>query len=187
MKNIQYILDLLRSNKISEEVDKPHYMIREGYNLPRYKAEDYDDCCNIIIHYYQYHFRAWMKSSTTMPRDIAFGQAKQMLDKGQGGFIKHVKNAIWGRESGLIGLIDTIADTLREDSVAKYVDYVLSTHVNPMDFDLKVHFMKQYLKQYAIPVLPGERLMSAYELASNFDAVIKYHLQWINSLRTNIQ
>jgi hypothetical protein len=186
LPNIQDLLNMLHITIIHEKIDKPHFMIRENYVLPKYVASSYNDCCNIITKYYQYHYSAWMKFSTPMPKDIAFAQVKTILDKGQGGFVTSVKNALWGRDAALVGLLDAIADSLREDATEKYVEYILSK-VSPLDYDLKVQFMRQYIKQYATPVLPNEKLMSPYELAANFGGVIKYHLQWINSLRKNIQ
>ncbi len=186
-KNIQDILDMLHISVIGKKIDEPHYMIREAYKLPRYIARDYNDCCELGTKYLQYHFSKWTNCPTLLPTDMAFAQVREILDKLQGGFVGAVKNAIRGREKGLVGFIDVIADSLRDEAVEKYIMYVVTTHIPPMDYDLKVRLMKEYLKKYASHILPNEQLMSPYELAANIESLIKFHMEWINSLRKNIQ
>ena len=185
VNSIHKIFMLLHYSVIVEKIDSVHQMIRERFVAPTYIPRDYDEFCKIIKKYYQYHYKAWL-AGPTMPDDLAFSQARMYLDKGQGGFIQIAKNSLDGREGGLIAAIDVIADGLRDDATEKYVLHVLSTAVNPMDYDKKVAFMQSYLNEF-FHVLPGEKLMGAYELAANFDAFIKFHIEWINSFRSAVK
>lgn len=178
------ILQLLHISVITEKVDRPHRMIRERWVTPTYVPVDYPEFCKIITGYYQYHTKAWL-GGPTMPADLAFSKAREILEKGQGGYVQIGKCSLGGREGGVIAAIDLIAEGIMEDATEKYITYILSTYVNPLDYDSKVALMKEYRAEYA-HVLPGEELMSAYELAANFDAFIKFHLQWINSFRKAI-
>ena len=184
-KSIRELFRLLHINVITEKVDRPHSMIRENWRTPTYVPEDYNEAVDILTHYYQYHHQAWM-GGPVMPADMAFGHVREALEKAQGGYVQAMKQALAGREGGLVARVDAIAEEIKQDATEKYVIWVLSTFVAPMDFDSKVALMSEYLNEYA-HVLPGEKLMSPYELAANFDAFVKHHIAWINQLRNAIQ
>lgn len=175
------ILRMLHISVITEKVDRPQNMIRERWVTPTYVPADYPEFCKIITGYYQYHMQAWL-GGPAMPVDIAFTQARALLEKGQGGYIQMAKCALGGREGSIIAAIDQIAAGIKDQATEAWTGYVLGTFVNPLDYDSKLAIMQSYLREFS-HVLPGEKLMSAYELASNFDAFIKFHLQWINTLR----
>lgn len=185
VNSIHEIFMMLHYSVIIEKIDRVHHMIRERFVAPTYIPRNYNEFCKIIKEYYQYHYKAWL-AGPTMPDDLALSQARMYLEKGQGGFIQIAKNSLEGREGGLISAIDAIASGLLDDATEKYTLYVLTTALAPQDYDKKVAFMQSYLNEFS-HVLPREKLMSAYELAANFDAFIKFHIEWINSFRSAVK
>jgi hypothetical protein len=179
---VKDILDLLHPDVIAERVDEPHRMIREGFRVPKYVADDYGDCLRIIVGYFQYHFAGWMGLDVVMPYELALTQVKELLSR-KGGFVLAVKNAVRGREGALVSAIDLIAESFRELSVEQFIDGVLTRYINPMDFDLKMRLAGEYLERYAVHVLSGEDIISAAELAGNFERIIKFHVKWVVSYR----
>jgi hypothetical protein len=202
-ENIQEVIDLLHIDVIGLEIEIVHDQIREAYQVPTVIVDDYEEFKAVVTHYYQYHFAKWHGIEFDMPPDMAWSRAREILDarirpdsrlarisgnlESTGGWIQAVKNAIRGRQRGLIGVIDAIAESMKEAAVKQYVTAVFLDCINPVDFYTKVAFMQEYIQRYGSVVLPGEELLSPYELAANLDAVIQNHVRLINQFRNTLQ
>ncbi len=116
----------------------------------------------------------------------ALARIRGYLDA-QGSYVQAVKNSLSGRHGGLIAVIDTIAAQIQKDAVSQWVRSVFLTHINPLDFDRKVEFARQYLNQYGSLLLPGELTMSPYELAAQIESLLETHMRLVNQLRERIQ
>lgn len=182
MADVQGILNKLHIDVIGRVIEYPHTMIRERYKVPKYVADDSQECIRIMVNYFQYHYASWMKVRFTMTYELALAKVKDLLSK-KGGFAQSIKNATKGREGGLIAAIDAIAEALKEEATERYIEGVVTSCIDPLDFSLKVALADEYIRVYATHVLPGEKLLSPYELAANFESIIKYHVKWIVSYR----
>ena len=185
--NISQVFSDLDTDTLVEVIDRPHRLIRDGYRVPVYAVGSYEEACEILTEYYQYHFEGWLRSGTPLRADIAFANVRMILDGHEGGWVVAVKNAIRGRRGGLIGLIDAIAEAFQKEALEKYVRYVIDTRICLLDFEQVIAFAEQYLDQYGRYLLPGEELMSKYELAANLEAIIQYHVQIMDNFRQRIQ
>lgn len=186
-KNIQEIFDALSIKQVVDKVHLPHKVIREKYEVKKFRAKDYDEAMSILTKYYQFHFAKWTRTTPYLSEDIAFANVRLILDKEKGGFVVAMKNAIRGREGGLISLVNKIAQSFEEESLQKYIRYVIDHMLNRLDFNQMVLFAQQYLNQYAKYLLPEEEVMTPYELAANLEGIIKYHIQVLNSYRQMLQ
>lgn len=182
MADVQAILNKLHIDVIGRVIEYPHNMIRERYKVPKYVADDSQECIRIMVNYFQYHYASWMKVRFTMPYELALAKVKDLLSK-KGGFAQSIKNATKGREGSLISALDAIAEALKEEAMERYIEGVITSCIDPLDYDSKVSLASEYLKLYASHILPGERLVSHYELGANIESLIKYHVKWIVSYR----
>ncbi len=201
--SIHDIIAMLHIDVIGGEIEARHVMIRESYKIPKYVANDYEDFKAIVSNYYQYHFSMWIGAGPIMPDDMAFGEVNKILKQmprpdskmarvqsaleSEGGFVSSVKRALYGRDGGLIGVIDSIAESIKKDAVKRYVRTVFLECVNPINFDMKVKFMREYLETYGKVILAGDLLLSPYELAANLEAVIQNHVRLVNEFRKSLQ
>jgi len=202
-RSIKDILDLLHIDVIGEEIESVHNMIRESYTVKKYVVGSYDEFKQEVSQYYSYHFSNWIEAPTAMPLDMAHGGAREILDyspdtrlsriegvldkEGGGGYVAAVKNCLSGRHGGLVGVIDAIAEGIKQQAVKRYVRAVFLDCVNPLDFDKRVAFMQEYLNTYGGLLLPNEDLLSVYDLAANFEAVIQHHVRLVNEFRKTLQ
>lgn len=185
--NIQEVFDALSLHAVSEKVHLPHKMIRERYRVRKYAADSYEDACDELTRYYQYHWQTWMRTSTGLPADYAFAAVRAILDGQQGGFVVAVKNAIRGRQGGLVALVDAIAEAIEKDALERYIRWVIDSMICRLDYEQVIAFARQYLAQYGRYILPGEEMMSEYELAANLDALIRFHVNVVGSFRQMLQ
>ena len=184
---LQEILDLLHPDVIGRKIEYVHNRIREEWTVDMYKAKSYEECHEYLTKYYQYHNARWMAVGVKMPEEIAFAAVREILDKGEGGFVLNVKNALRARNGGMITLVNMIAEHFKVDNTEKYVRHIIGTKCNPLDFNLKVQLARAYLERYGKNILPGEPLMNAYELAADFESIIKAHVTLVNQYRNLVQ
>ena len=180
------IMQKLHINTMSE-IERFHNAIRENFTITNFRPKDYEDCHRYLSKYYRYHFAAAAGVSIVVPEDTAYSEVRRILEKSQGGYIQNIKNTLRGWHGGTKVLIDSIAEEMKKEAMEKYVGYVIGTHVNPLDYDLKIALASQYLEKYGKYILPGEALMSPYELAANFESVIKMHVEMVNRYRNIVQ
>jgi len=101
--------------------------------------------------------------------------------------IMDTKTRMTGRHGGLPAVIDIIAEGIKHDAVKAYVSSVFLACVNPLDYNKKIAFMAEYLRMFGGVLLPGEELLSVYELANNVEAVLQNHVRLVNEFRKTLQ
>jgi len=101
--------------------------------------------------------------------------------------IMDTKTRMTGRHGGLPAVIDIIAECIKHDAVKAYVSSVFLSCANPLDYNKKMAFMAEYLRMFGGVLLPGEELLSVYELANNVEAVLQNHVRLVNEFRKTLQ
>jgi len=193
----QNIIDLLHIDVISSRVESMHDMIREAYTVRTYIAEDYQDFKNAISNYYHYHNSTWL-SVDANAYGCSFQQVCGCLDSApntglskaselMNNYRQDSKNSRTGRYGGLPTVINSVAENFKKEAVRQYVDSVIKESIDPDDYGRKVEFMMEYQYLYGAILLPGEDLLSPYEMAANIEAVINHHVGLVNAFRKTAQ
>lgn len=202
--NIEELLELLHIDVIGREIESRHEMIRDAYNVPCYVACDYEDFKEIVTHYYNFHHACMLGVNFFMPRAMAEDQVNRILRGthrgdtdmarieeviGRDKYRAAVNNAQRGRYRGLVGVLDDIKEGMKQKDVERYVNAVFLENFSPTDFGKRVAFAAQFLNMYGHLLLPGEQLMSAYELGApfNFQRIITNYIRLINEFRKTVQ
>lgn len=202
-KSIKEILNLLHVDVIAERIESVHKMIRENYKVKRYFIENYEEFKEEITKYYQHHYTQWLDVDPTMPPELAHSRAHDILENSpnpnlpkirdilgstnETGYSVAYKNAKSGRYGGLVGVIDAIAEGIKNEAISKYVSAVFLDCIDPLNFDKRIEFMQAYLDMFGAVLLPDEELLSVYELASDLEAVVQNHVKLINDFRKKLQ
>lgn len=203
MRQYRSVLDLIELLHIDRigAIEAEHKMIREGYKVKKYTVESYEEFLVVVVGYYQYHSSLTFGQGEVMPAWLAEGYVSQILDSSplpwlakianmlgakEGGFKIAAANSMSGRHGGLPSVIDAVALGMSQKAVRQYIDAVF-LRINPLDYDIRVAFMQEYLKIFGAVLLNGEVCMSPYELAVNMQAVIENHMKISNEFRKVIQ
>ena len=185
MPDLMEILNLLDEQTIARRVSLSHEFARERYQLRRFMVENFREFQREITDYTKYHFAA-TTAPVEMPDELAFGMAWQMVDRSygsQGGIETAYRNAKTGTRGGLSGVLTAIANALREEREEAYVNYILRTRVDPLDFDQVVDLMSQYLARFGRYIPAGTTVRAPAELAANWPELIKLHSRVVSSIR----
>ena len=189
-RSFQEILDLLHVDLISSRVESMHDMIREAYTVRSYVVENYDEFKAAIRRYYEYHYTTWLEVDSGVVVGGTGGLSSTALSRASeltGGHAQAFKNARSGRNGGLLGVINQIAENFKKVAVQQYVDSVLKRCIDPLDFPRKVEFMEEYLSMYGMLLLPDEEFLYPEEMAANIEGVINNHIAMINRFRNIVQ
>ncbi|MFH1803071.1 MAG: hypothetical protein ABH864_06530 [archaeon] len=204
VRSVHELIDMLHIDRIGREVECVHNMIRENYRVKKYVVSSYEEFQSFVIEYYQYHYGVWRNTPHPFPDEWSRDFARGMIEKRhpdsrlvkvgglleqKGGFALALKNAKTGRNGGLVGVIDLIAECLKEDAVREWVKGVFLGGVEPDNFGQRVALMTEYINHYGERILDGEHMMSPYELClpGNFEYVIESHVRLANEFRKTLQ
>jgi hypothetical protein len=183
--HIQEVFDALSIDRIIPKVHQPHKLIREGFRVPVYAVNSYEEAVGLLSQYMKYHTQRWL-GGPPLSDDIAHARVRTILDKKQG-YVLSVKNAIRGRAGGVVALVNEIAEAIEEEALEMYMRYVIDQMICLLDFEQLIILARQYLREYSHLLLPGEPLMSEYELAGNIEALVRYHNSVLQNYRQMVQ
>jgi hypothetical protein len=93
------------------------------------------------------------------------------------------RNAIAGREGGLIAVIDALTDGIIKLHTKTYVQAVFFEHIAPSDYQTRLRLAEQLLKKYGPFLFPGEELLPHYILGANLEAFINGFVTHLHALR----
>ena len=177
MSALDDILNATDERVIAEQVTIPHDKVRQDYEIESITAASTEEVLNRLGDYYAYHFGATIGRGAKLNRAEAVGRARQLLEGELRRTGKTLLNAIAdakdGQNSGMAGLIDLIANALREESVDNYIENVLSL-VDEADFAARESVMRDFQSRY------GHLLPSAM---ANQPAA-RYASEWKQLLRS---
>jgi len=189
MANLSRMLEQLDEIHLSEVVGRHHDQARERYILTRHTVGTYEEFHEEITRFVQYQLHA-TQGNPAVPRYIASSEAVNIIERaftsigGQEGAFEIARTGIRG---GLRAVIDALYQAMKKQDEEAYIEYVLRTEVDPLSFEDRTSLMQAYLNRYRNNLSQNMRVPTAYELASNYEAIIRMHMEVINSIRLGIR
>lgn len=152
MPTLKRMLEELRPEAIAEAVGQAHDAARSGYRLDSNVVSDFREFEDEIETYYRHHYRMAVDGGADLGRVECLGRAKELIDKtyrrkGRN-LMAAYRNASAGLDGGLRGVLDLIADGLKEESVERRVRDVLDRYMSPDDPDEKIDVVAQILEEF---------------------------------------
>jgi hypothetical protein len=187
--NLDKILELLDEENIAKAVSIKHDETRERYSLAKATVVNYAEFLTEIAKYYAYHFKKTI-ANADLPVEIASQNALEIVQQAyasQGGLEAAYRNANVGTGGGLRTVIDSIYEALKREQEEKYVNHVLTTQVNPLDWNERVALMNQYLTKFGKYLPTGTKARSAEQIANNYGELIKLHTKVVGTIRSRLR
>ncbi len=187
--NLDEILALLDEENIARAVSIKHDTVREKYTLEKSTVANYEEFLVEITKYYGHHFRKTI-ADAKLPVEIATQNALEIVTQAyasQGGLEAAYKNANIGTSGGLRAVIDSIYEALKREQEEKYINHVLTTQVNPLDWNEKTTLMRQYLTKFGRYLPAGTKARSPEQLANNYSDLIKLHIKVVGAMRSRLR
>lgn len=177
MRSIDGLFEALDEVAISRNVGNKHDETRARYSLRRNTVSNFNEFSEVLSNYYAYHIGECVIEGGRISKFEAAGKAIEIIEREyrkQGGNLQSVyKDASEGLNGGVRVLLDRLAETLKQESVERYVQYIFHQHVDPTSWPEKVEIMRQFINRfrYVLGSAFDERYPERY--AQNYDELIK--------------
>ncbi len=119
-----------------------------------------------------------------MSTSEAAGRAKEILEREYrrraGDVVTAFNDAHDGTNGGLRVVLDTIAESIKAESVERYIRDVFDRHVTPNEWDKKVEIVRQFINQTRAGIDPSINQDQPEEYAHNYQKLIR---SYVNGLQ----
>ena len=192
MADLGKILGLLGERNISREVSLVHDRARERYVVDKDTVSSFDEFKDEITKFYRHQIAETLaKIDDAEYVDIMEGQALDIVANAfpsqTGTFAEAYKIASSGIRGGLRTVIDAIYEALKNDMETRYVEHVLRTYVDPLDWDERTQLMEDYVREFGDYLPPGEKMESSTLMATNYEEILRLHAKVLDSMRGHIR
>jgi hypothetical protein len=184
MPSIHTILAALDEREIARRVGLPHDEARMRYRLDRNTVNTFDEFADRVGDYYGYHFNTCVGNGGRLSRSEAAGRAKEILDREyhrhQGDIVTAFNDARDGLNGGLRRILDVIAETLKYESIERYIREVFDRHIAPNAWEIKVEIIRQFIRECGANLASSIRADQPERYAHNYQDLIR---SYVNGLR----
>ena len=154
MVSIEALLEELEERTIAKKVGIPNDNARISYALKSNTVDNFDEFSRIIGEYYNHHFTHCVSRGGDLSTSEAAGRAKEILEREyrrrDGDIVSAFDDAHEGTNGGLRIVLDTIAESIKAESVERYIRDVFDRHVAPNAWDKKVEIIRQFINQTGV-------------------------------------
>lgn len=189
MSNLIRMITLLDEVNLSNVVGLKHDTARERYHITRSTVNSSVEFEEEVTRFVEYQLCA-TRGNVAIPRYMASSQAANIIERAFaniGGTSGAYEMANRGIRGGLRAVIDVLYQAIKKEEEEAYIEYVLRTEVDPLSFDDRVELMQAYLTRYGRNFPNSIRIPTAFELAGNYESIIRMHVEVINSIRMRIR
>jgi len=185
--SVEALLSLLGPDKLNA-IDTKAKIMREAYACP-HTVSDFEAFKTTIFEFYAHYQKAFFNADyknvtdREAARQFAYRFAEQQLGSYQGGMRAAERNAITGRDGGMIGIIDALTDSIIKLHTETYIRSVFFDRIAPSDYDTRLRLADELLKKYGQYLFPGEELLPHYFLGMNLETFIQAFATHLHSIR----
>jgi len=184
MGSLDYLLEMLDEQGIARNVSIPHDEARMRYSLRKNTVSNFEEFTGVITDYYNHHVSQCVMHGGYLSRTEAAGRAKQILEqeyRRQGGTIVTAFNDSHdGTNGGLRVVLDRIAESLKTESVERYIREAFDRYVEPNSWEQKVDIMRQFIARFGHLLSSSIRANQPERYAQNYEELIR---SYVDSLK----
>lgn len=180
MGSLEYLLNTIDELAIARDVGIPHDEARMQYALRKNTVSDFEEFTGVIADYCSHHMSRCVMHGGYISRTEAAGRAKEILEKEsrrQGGNIVTAFNdAHDGTNGGLRLVLDKLAESLKAESVERYIRDAFDRYVEPNSWEQKVDIMRQFIERFGHLLSSSIRANQPERYAHNYEELIRAYV-----------
>ena len=173
MSILDDVLNAIDEQTIAQKIELRHDEFRQHYQLRSLIVRDTQEFWDETGRYYADHFAAVVAPGAKLSPAEANGRVRQILEgelrRTGRTLLNLLADARDGRNSGLAGVLNMIANGIKEESVENEIEDVFSRFVDMDSWPARVSIMREFLTRYghmlptAITSQPPERYASEWK------------------------
>ncbi|MFW6061987.1 MAG: hypothetical protein ACOC93_04185 [Planctomycetota bacterium] len=189
--SLQALMAELDPRTVARRAKLVHEDARASYMPPSTQVETYEQFLEILGDYYNHHFAATLGNGHRLPRSQAVGRAREIVTQAyrrQRGSIRSAfLDARDGTRNGLRGVLDGIADALKQEAAEAYVRDVLDRHVSPVDPDQQTEIVRQLFERFGPELGDSLHIDRPDYYARDVESLIRAFVEKINELTWQVR
>jgi len=186
-RNLQVILREIDSDNLTHNINTPIDTARASYIMDSVQVANFNDFHDIIISYYTHLMRHTTKISAPISQNAIGPEAFALLERAfsqKGGFKAAQAEAETANMGGLRFILDAMTEQFKQEHQIKYVEHILKSVLDPMDWKGKVNLMRSLLHRLR-SYLPAEiTSQPAERFAGHYEDVVKAFVQSTDQVKT---
>lgn len=183
--NLNEILKKLDPQNLADLFLIKHDVSRRRHPVGDMKVSSYEEFVSRITEFYQYQYRNII-GGESMPEDMAWAQAMAILESGFGNLRGAYAVAKTGLENGIEACFDKIYEALRKEQVNAFFEYVLTTDIDPLDFEQVIELMRQLRQRFSSAIPEDYSVMSEAEMAMDYKGFIRLYVERLTQVRLRV-
>jgi len=180
MTTLTSLLEALDERNLARAIAIPHDESRLAYGLRSNTVADFDEFTRVIADYVQHHFSRCVSRGGSLSRADAAGRAKEILESAyrrrNGDLVTAYNDAHDGTNGGLRGVLDAIAEAMKEEAVERYIRDVFDRCVAPNSWDDKVAIIQDFIARYHTSLASSVRRDQPERYAQNYRELIRAYV-----------
>jgi hypothetical protein len=166
--------------------------MREAFQCPP-TVRDYEEFKAVLyeyfVHYQKWWFHADIKAATAKlggGDDVWRQDAYRFLQEHLGGYdaiLAAERNAVRGREGGMIRVIDDFTEGIIKRHIQTYIESIFYERIGPSDFDLHLRLAAELLRRFGPVLFPGEELLPHYFIGMRLKEILQGFAVHVHAIR----
>jgi hypothetical protein len=188
-KTVEIVLSEIGAESLTEKIGLPIDSARAAYLVRDVVVESHEAFYDEIESFYLAMLRQSAGGSVTAS-DMLAAEAHDLLSRAfadKGGVEAALAEALYGTSGGMRYILDVITERFRAEQQAKWVNQVLKTALDALDWNARVAFMKAFLARIS-PQLPAEiRSQPPERFARHYEVVLQEYVKSLDHLNRVLQ
>ena len=190
--SINELLGLLHPDHY-DAIDRDVRQMRQSYYCPAV-VRDYEEFKDVLHSYYKHYQKAVFdidedaathdEHHRKIMREYAYREiAERLLGAYQGDLRTAERNAIMGRDGGMIRVIDAMTEGITKFLTENYIRAVFMDAISPSDYNTRFRLAEELIKRFGPVLFPHEELLHPAILGHDLEKLMNGFVQHLHSLR----
>ena len=184
---LQSVLSEINAETLTKMVGIPIDSARAAYIMDSVTVNSYEEFSETIISFYMHLIRHTRKLSEPVDLNEAAPEALDLLERAfskKGGLKAAESEARTAVKGGLRLVLDMMTEQFKREEQEKYMNYILKSALDPLDWKSKVDLMGALLKRLEPHLEPEIKSQPPERFAVHYEDIIRGYLQSMDRLNS---
>ncbi len=181
MSRADDLFRLLHPQALIDRTEKPFDTALGLFNLASSTASSYHEFEGLVVRYMTHVEHRIYNSS--LPPEMLLNKARRFLAAAMGSFDEAVFLAMSGAAGGCMRVLMSITEGYKQEAKAALIEYVISTYIDPLDFDQAVEVMRGLKAKLAAYHPQPFAFVQPEMMAANYQAVIRQYVESLSQYK----
>ena len=186
--SINSLLAELDERTIAQKIGVQHDEARMQYHLHSNTVASFEEFDQIIGDYYNQHFTACISHGGRLSDSEASSRAKELIEqeyrRRNGDIVAAYNDGHDGTSGGMRGVLDTIAEGLKAESVERYIRDLFDRYATPNSWKQRLEIIRQFIDQCGVLLGSSIQADQPERYARDYQELIRSYVEALQKTST---